>query len=133
MTRDRNRVLALFLDEEHSPVLEMALDNALALDLSIALERALTRLVTDHASAKEEAAFLRWYARFVAWLITEALLAILPPTTKKRLLYGNLRTTTRAGKRVQHLAENISNCTLTWPFSKNDSKAICPHLRAFES
>ena len=104
LDRDRNRVLALFLDEEHAPVLEMALDNALALDLSISLERALTRLSTDQASAREEAAFLRWYARFVAWLITEALLAILRQQQKRGFLPEFLTLAQERESEVQQLA-----------------------------
>jgi len=105
LDRDRNRVLALFLNEEHAPVLEMALDNALALDLSISLERALTRLSTDQASAREEAAFLRWYARFVAWLITEALLAILRQQQKKGFLPEFFTQAEERESEVQQLAE----------------------------
>ncbi len=105
LDRDRDRVLALFLDEEHSQVLEMALDHALALDLSLSLERALTRFSANQADAREEAAFLRWYARFVTWLITEALLAILRQQQKKGFLPEFITQNEEREGEVKHLAE----------------------------
>ena len=129
LDRDRNRVLALFLNQEHSSVLEMALDNALALDLSIALERALTRLMTNHANAKKEGAFLRWYARFVAWLITEALLAILRQQQKKGFLMHILRQEQERESEVQHLAEEYFQLYIDLAILEERLEG---HLPAFE-